>query len=118
MDDFNFYVNNFHDNHIDFNSDSDGTFLACDNPGSRDTINSVGTVISYGVSKLANLVRVHIDVLSNTSNCSFKNYDEEDSSNNNPLFPLCQFMDLEIPTYRPHLMSPPQFLQLRPNFFV
>eukprot|EP00957_Ditylum_brightwellii_P009138 690787-Ditylum_brightwellii.AAC.1 len=66
MDDSNFHVDNFHDNHIDFNSDSDGMFLTCDNPGSCDTNNSVGTMISCGVSKLANHIGVHIDVLSNT----------------------------------------------------
>eukprot|EP00957_Ditylum_brightwellii_P153474 11680277-Ditylum_brightwellii.AAC.1 len=66
MDISNFHVNDFHDNHTDFNSDSDRMFLTCDNPGSCDINNSVGTVISYGVSKLANLVGVHIDVLSNT----------------------------------------------------
>eukprot|EP00957_Ditylum_brightwellii_P036205 2743220-Ditylum_brightwellii.AAC.1 len=66
MDDSNFHVDNSHDNHTDFNSDSDGTFLTHDNPGSHDTNNSVGTAISYGVSKLANLVGVHIDVLSST----------------------------------------------------
>eukprot|EP00957_Ditylum_brightwellii_P115320 8793593-Ditylum_brightwellii.AAC.1 len=66
MDNSNFHVSNFHDNHTDFNSDSDGTFLICDDPGSYDTNNSIGSVISYGVSELANIVGVNIDVLSDT----------------------------------------------------
>eukprot|EP00957_Ditylum_brightwellii_P209036 15359976-Ditylum_brightwellii.AAC.1 len=105
MDNSNFHVDNFHDNHTDFNSNSDGMFLTCDDPGSHDTNNSVGTVISYDMSKLANLVGVHIDVLSHTSNYSFKDFDEEDTSNNNHLFLLYQFMDLEAPTYWLHLIK-------------